>query len=34
MIKDEITLRRLTGLTFAATGVSMRMIKDTIALSP
>lgn len=34
MIQDEITLRRLTGCEFAATGVSRRMIKDTMARSP
>jgi len=31
MIQDEITLRRVAGSTFAAPGVSRRMIQDTIA---
>lgn len=34
MIQDEITLRRLTVTDFAATGVSRRMIQDTMARSP
>lgn len=34
MIQDEITLRRLTATSFAATGVTKRMIQDTIARSP
>ena len=34
MIQDEITLRRIVGSTFAATGVSRRMIQDTIARPP
>jgi hypothetical protein len=34
MIQDEIHLRRVAGSTFAASGVSRRMIQDTIARSP
>ena len=34
MIQDEITLRRVAGSTFAAPGVSRRMIQDTMARSP
>jgi hypothetical protein len=34
MIQDEITLRRVTGSTFVAPGVSRRMIQDTIARPP
>lgn len=34
MIQDEITLRRLTSTEFAATGVTRRMIQDTMAHSP
>jgi len=34
MIQDEITLRRFTSSTFAAPGVSRKMIQDTIAHSP
>lgn len=34
MIQDEITLRRFTGSTFAAPGVSRKMIQDTIAQPP
>jgi len=34
LIQDEITLRRVTGSTFAAPGVSRRMIQDTIANPP
>ena len=34
MIQDEITLRRLTSTTFAASGVTKRMIQDTIARPP
>jgi hypothetical protein len=34
MIQDEIILRRLTGLTFAASGVTKRMIQDTMARPP
>lgn len=34
MIQDEIRLRRVAGSTFAAPGVSRRMIQDTIAQPP
>jgi hypothetical protein len=34
MIQDEITLRRIDRSTFAAHGVSRRMIQDTMAHSP
>lgn len=34
MIQDEITLRRLGSKEFAATGVTRRMIQDTMARSP
>jgi hypothetical protein len=34
MIQDEITLRRVDRSTFAAPGVSRRMIQDTMARSP
>ena len=34
MIQDEITLRRLASSEFAATGVTRRMIQDTMAHSP
>ena len=34
MIQDEITLRRVVGTTFAASGVTKRMIQDTIARPP
>ena len=34
MIQDEIRLRRVAGSTFAAPGVSRRMIQDTIARPP
>jgi len=34
MIQDEITLRRIDGSTFAAPGVSRRMIQDTIDRPP
>ena len=34
MIQDEITLRRVAGSTFAAAGISRRMIQDTIARHP
>lgn len=34
MIQDEIRLRRVAGSTFAASGVSRRMIQDAIARSP
>lgn len=34
MIQDEITVRRVVGSTFAATGVSQRMIQDAIARPP
>lgn len=34
MIQDEIRLRRIAGSTFAASGVSRRMIQDAIARSP
>lgn len=34
MIQDEITMRRVAGSTFAAPGVSRRMIQDTIARPP
>jgi hypothetical protein len=34
MIQDEITVRRVVGSTFAATGVSRRMIQDAIARPP
>lgn len=34
LIQDEITLRRVDRSTFAALGVSRRMIQDTMARSP
>lgn len=34
MIQDEIRLRRLAGLTFAAPGVTRRMIQDAITPPP
>lgn len=34
MIQDEIILRRVASSTFAAAGVSRRMIQDTIARPP
>lgn len=34
LIQDEITLRRIVGSTFAAPGVSRRMIQDMIAQQP
>ena len=34
MIQDEITLKRVDRTTFAAPGVSRRMIQDTMARSP
>ena len=34
MIQDEITLRHVVGSTFAAPGVSRRMIQDIIARPP
>lgn len=34
MIQDEITLRRVAGSTFAAPGVSRRMIQDSMARPP
>jgi hypothetical protein len=34
MIQDEITVRRVVGSTFAATGISRRMIQDAIARPP
>lgn len=34
MIQDEITLRRIANSTFAAPGVSRRMIQDTMARPP
>lgn len=34
MIQDEIRLRRVAESTFAASGVSRRMIQDAIARSP
>lgn len=34
MLQDEITLRRVAGSTFAAPGVSRRMIQDSIARPP
>ena len=34
MIQDEITLRRVAGSTFAAPGISRRMIQDAIANPP
>jgi len=34
MIQDEITLKRVVGSTFAAPGVSRRMIQDMMAQPP
>jgi hypothetical protein len=34
MIQDEITLKRVAGSTFAAPGVSRRMIQDMMAQPP
>jgi len=34
MIQDEITLRHVVGSTFAAPGVSRRLIQDMIAHPP
>jgi hypothetical protein len=34
VIQDEITLRRVAGSTFAAPGVSRRMIQDAMANPP
>jgi hypothetical protein len=34
LIQDEITLRRVVGSTFAAPGVSRRLIQDMIARPP
>jgi len=34
MIQDEITLRRVASTTFAAPGISRRMIQDMIAQPP